>query len=308
MSTLATGKLHNKVENQKTGSDMKFASYVQQGREGTAAEIDGRWHGFNVGTANFCGTLQSLIEAGGDALSKAAKTLAAAPAIDLASVTLLPPLSHPEKIVCIGLNYVDHSAESGFKQPDFPTVFNRFNSSLIGHGSAIIKPPQSEQLDYEGELVAVIGKSARHVSEENALDHVIGYSVFNDASIRDYQFKAPQWTPGKNFDNTGAFGPYFVTADALPKGCAGLKLETRLNGQAVQSASISDMVFSVARLVSILSSFMTLKPGDVIVTGTPSGVGLARKPPLWMKPGDVVEVEIENIGLLRNPVVAELTH
>jgi acylpyruvate hydrolase len=284
---------------------MKFASYEEQGIAGTAVEIDGRWRGLSDGAANYCGTLQSLIETGGDALLKAYQSLESATAIDLASVTLLPPISHPEKIVCIGLNYVDHSAESGFKQPDFPTVFGRFNSSLIGHGAAILKPPQSEQLDYEGELVAIIGKTARHVSEADALDYVIGYSVFNDASIRDYQFKAPQWTPGKNFDSTGAFGPYFVTSDALPKGCAGLKLETRLNGQVVQSASISDMVFSVARLVSILSSFMTLKPGDVIVTGTPSGVGLARKPPLWMKPGDVVEVEIEKIGLLRNPIVAE---
>jgi acylpyruvate hydrolase len=284
---------------------MKFASYEQDGRAGTAVEISGRWHGLSADAANYCGTLQSLIEAGGDALSKAYATLSTAPDIDLASVTLLPPISHPEKIVCIGLNYRDHSAESGFKQPDFPTVFGRFNSSLIGHDDAIIKPPQSEQLDYEGELVAIIGKAVRHVSEAKALDHVIGYSVFNDASIRDYQFKAPQWTPGKNFDNTGAFGPCFVTADALPQGCAGLKLETRLNGQVVQSASISDMVFSVAKLVSILSSFMTLKPGDVIVTGTPSGVGLARKPPLWMKPGDVVEVEIEKIGLLRNPIIAE---
>jgi 2-keto-4-pentenoate hydratase/2-oxohepta-3-ene-1,7-dioic acid hydratase in catechol pathway len=305
MPAFATRKFHREIESQITGTNMKFTSYELQGKTGTAVEIDGLWRGLTAGAANYCGTLQSLIEAGGEALSKAAATLATAPVIDLATVSLLPPVPHPEKIVCIGLNYVDHSAESGFKQPDFPTVFNRFNSSLIGHGAAIIKPPQSEQLDYEGELAAIIGKAARHVSEADALDYVVGYSVFNDASIRDYQFKAPQWTPGKNFDNTGAFGPCFVTSDALPKGCAGLKLETRLNGQVVQSASITDMVFSVARLVSILSSFMTLKPGDVIVTGTPSGVGLARKPPLWMKPGDVVDVEIEKIGLLRNPIVAE---
>jgi acylpyruvate hydrolase len=215
---------------------------------------------------------------------------------------LLPPLANPEKIICVGLNYRDHSAESGFKQPDFPTLFGRFNSSLIGHGAPLLRPPQSEQFDYEGELVAVIGKTARDVSEENALDHVMGYSIFNDGSLRDYQFKAPQWTPGKNFDDTGAFGPWLVTADELPKGCEGLKLETRLNGQVVQSASTSDMVFPVAKLVAIISSFLTLKPGDVIVTGTPSGVGMARKPQLWMKPGDVCEIEIENIGVLSNPV------
>ena len=284
---------------------MKFVSYSENGNLGIALQVGNNWHGLTLTDANFCGTLQSLIEAGGDALSKAAAQLSTAPQIDLGRVKLLPPVSSPEKIVCIGLNYVDHSAESGFKQPDFPTVFGRLNSSLISDGAPIVKPQCSEQLDYEGELVAIIGKTARNLDEKHALDHVVGYSIFNDASIRDYQFKAPQWTPGKNFDDTGAFGPYFVTADALPAGCAGLKLETRLNGQVVQSATISDMVFSVARLVSILSSFMTLKPGDVIVTGTPSGVGLARKPPLWMKPGDVVEVEIEKIGLLRNTVVAE---
>jgi acylpyruvate hydrolase len=281
---------------------MKFVSFRKGAQQGLAIDVNGTWHGLTEDAPNYCGSLQSLIEEGGDALTRAASVLSKAPAIKSGDVTLLPPVSNPEKIICIGLNYVDHSAESGFKQPDFPTVFGRFNSSLIGDGAAIIKPPQSEQLDYEGELVAIIGKTARHVSEANALDHVVGYSIFNDASIRDYQFKAPQWTPGKNFDDTGAFGPCFVMADALPKGCEGLMLETRLNGQTVQKASISDMVFSVAKLVSILSSFMTLKPGDVIVTGTPSGVGLARKPPLWMKPGDVVEVEIESIGVLRNPV------
>jgi acylpyruvate hydrolase len=284
---------------------MRFMSFESDGKRGLAVHVGNAWHGALAGTSQYCGTLDSVIVAGGHALSEAAKKLSAAPQIDLAKVKILPPVSNPEKIVCIGLNYVDHSAESGFKQPDFPTVFSRFNSSLIGDGASIIKPPQSEQLDYEGELVAIIGRTARHVAEADALDYVVGYSIFNDASIRDFQFKAPQWTPGKNFDDTGAFGPCFVSADELPKGCVGLELQTRLNGVVVQKASISDMVFSVAKLVSILSSFMTLKPGDVIVTGTPSGVGLARKPPLWMKPGDVVEVEIEKIGVLRNPVEAE---
>jgi acylpyruvate hydrolase len=286
---------------------MRFMSFEYAGKIGIAVQANGNWYGASEGDAIYPASLLSLIQAGGDALQRAGDTLLKAPKIDLNSVNLLPPVSHPEKIVCIGLNYKDHSAESGFKQPDFPTVFSRFNSSLIADGAAIIKPPQSEQLDYEGELVAIIGRKARHVSEEQALDYVAGYSIFNDASIRDYQFKAPQWTPGKNFDGTGAFGPHFVSADELPPGCEGLNLQTRLNGQVVQNAAITDMVFPVAKLVSILSSFMTLVPGDVIVTGTPSGVGLARKPPLWMKPGDVVEVEIEEIGILRNPIVAEAT-
>jgi acylpyruvate hydrolase len=280
---------------------MRFMSFAVAGQTGLAVQVGTNWHGA-VGMVD---CLESLIATGGAALTEAAQKLSTAPQIDVGKVKIFPPVAAPEKIVCIGLNYVDHSAESGFKQPEFPTVFGRFNSSLIGDGAAIIKPPQSEQLDYEGELAAIIGRRARHVSEETALDYVVGYSIFNDASIRDYQFKAPQWTPGKNFDGTGSFGPYFVTADELPKGCKGLSLETRLNSVVVQKASISDMVFSVAKLVSILSSFMTLKPGDVIVTGTPSGVGLARKPPLWMKPGDLVEVEIESIGILRNPIEAE---
>ena len=187
--------------------------------------------------------------------------------------------------------------------PTYPTVFGRFSSSLIGHGAPIVRPRVSEQLDYEGEFVAVIGCGGRDISKATALDHVIAYSLFNDASIRDYQFKAPQWTVGKNFDNSGAFGPYLVTTDELPPGCAGLRLQTRLNGQVVQSASTNDLVFNVATLVSTLSEVFTLEPGDIIVTGTPSGVGLARKPPLWMKPGDVCEVEMEGLGVLSNPVV-----
>lgn len=281
---------------------MRFVSYELNGNQGLAVASGGTWRGLCANNAGFLGTLETLIMRGGDALVAAGRKLAAAPEIQLSAVKLLPPLAHPEKVICVGLNYRDHSAESGFKQPDFPTLFGRFNSSLIGHGAPILRPEQSLQLDYEGELVAVIGKTARHVSEADALGHVMGYSIFNDGSIRDYQFKAPQWTPGKNFDDTGAFGPWLVTADELPPGCEGLRLETRLNGEAVQSASTSDMVFPVAKLVAILSSFLTLKPGDVIVTGTPSGVGMARKPQLFMKHGDVCEVEIEKIGVLSNPV------
>ena len=279
---------------------MRFASYQQNGQPGLAILVGTEWHGRTAVDAAFPGTLQSLIETG--ALARGAAVLTTAPMVDLSAVSLLPPVSNPGKIVCVGLNYTDHSAESGFKQPDYPTLFGRFNSSLIAHGAPILRPAFSDQLDYEGELVAIIGTTARDVEEADALAHVCGYSIFNDASIRDYQFKAPQWTPGKNFDDTGAFGPHFVTADELPAGCEGLKLVTRLNGQVVQEASISDMVFSVAQLVAILSKFMTLLPGDVIVTGTPSGVGLARKPPLWMRDGDTVEVEIEQIGVLSNPV------
>jgi 2-keto-4-pentenoate hydratase/2-oxohepta-3-ene-1,7-dioic acid hydratase in catechol pathway len=281
---------------------MKFMSYKTQGVEGLAVETKDGFRGLTTADAGFPGDLLSLLRTGGDALSAAAAALSAGHSVDPDAVTALPPVSQPEKIVCVGLNYADHSAESGYDQPEFPALFGRFSSTLIGHGAPIIRPEQSEQLDYEGELVAIIGSEARNVSEADALDHVAGYSIFNEASVRDYQFKGPQWTAGKNFDDTGAFGPVFVTADALPKGCLGLKLKTVLNGQVVQEAMIDDMVFPVARIVALCSSFMTLKPGDVIVTGTPSGVGMARTPPLFMKDGDVCDVIIDQIGTLSNPV------
>jgi len=176
---------------------------------------------------------------------------------------------------------------------------------LIGDGAPIVRPRASIQLDFEGELVAIIGKPGRNIDGSDALDHVVGYSIFNDASVRDFQFKSPQWTVGKNFDGTGAFGPCLVTADELPPGGKGLRLQTRLNGEVVQDASTDDMVFDVATLITIISEAMTLNSGDVIVTGTPSGVGLSRKPPLFMRAGDFVEIEIEKIGVLSNPVTEE---
>lgn len=227
--------------------------------------------------------------------------------LDPEAVEYLPVIPRPGKIICVGLNYADHSAESGFQQPNYPTLFGRFTSSLIGHKAPMILPRLSEQLDYEGEIAAVIGRTGRHISKADALGFVAGYSIFNEGSIRDYQFKAPQWTVGKNFDGTGPFGPAFVTADEVPMGMKGLRIETRLNGNIVQSASTDDMVFDVASLVSIISEAITLEVGDVIVTGTPAGVGLARKPPLFMKAGDVCEVEVEGLGVLINPVAAEVS-
>jgi 2-keto-4-pentenoate hydratase/2-oxohepta-3-ene-1,7-dioic acid hydratase in catechol pathway len=247
--------------------------------------------------------------AGGEAARAAiAKALDGAPAasvLDPEAVTFLPVVPRPGKIICVGLNYADHSAESGFKQPDYPTLFGRFSTSLIGHKAPMIRPNLSDQLDYEGEIAAVIGQGGKHIAEASALDHVAGYAVFNEGSVREYQFKAPQWTVGKNFDGTGAFGPALVTADELPPGARGLRLTTRLNGEIVQSASTDYMVFDVATLISIISEAITLEPGDVIVTGTPAGVGVARKPQLFMKPGDLCEVAVEGIGVLVNPIAQE---
>jgi 2-keto-4-pentenoate hydratase/2-oxohepta-3-ene-1,7-dioic acid hydratase in catechol pathway len=287
---------------------MRFISVQRKGIEGTgiitslnATTAKVSW----AGTPGYVGSLDALVKGGNTALQATGAKLLGDEEVSLADVELLAPLRSPGKIVCIGLNYADHSAESGFATPTYPAIFSRYASSLMGAGAPMLRPKVSEQLDYEGELAVVIGKGGRHISKESALEHVLGYSVFNDGSVRDFQFKSAQWTMGKNFDNTGAFGPALVTADELPAGAKGLKLQTRLNGQVVQNANIDDMIFDVATLISLLSVAHALEPGDVIVSGTPAGVGLARKPPLWMKPGDVCEVEIERVGLLRTPVTAE---
>ena len=284
---------------------MKFLSFKQASQQGLAVADGAGFKGLLASDAHYPGPLSELIAQGPEALKRAGQTLLKGAAIDMASVTCLPPLDNPGKIICIGLNYVDHSLESGFAVPTYPAIFSRFPSSMVGHGAPIVRPKVSTQLDYEGELVAVIGKPGRYIAKADALSHVAGYSICNDASIRDYQFKSAQWTIGKNFDNTGPFGPVFVTADELPPGAAGLQLQTRLNGVVVQSASTSSLIFDVATLVSLLSEAVCLQSGDIIVTGTPSGVGLARKPPLWMKHGDVCEVEIEGIGILTNPIEDE---
>jgi acylpyruvate hydrolase len=285
---------------------MRFAAFKTGEQTGLAvAGPNGEFHGMLNEEAGYPGSLDAVIQGGRAALDAAAAKLRKGPVIDLDQVTWLPPLSAPGKIICVGLNYVDHSIESGFTVPDYPTIFARFSSSLTASGAPIVRPLVSTQLDYEGEMVAIIGTRGRHIAEKDALNHVIGYSIFNDASIRDFQKKSPQWTVGKNFDNTGAFGPYLVTGDELPPGGKGLHIQTRLNGAVVQNASTNDMVFGISRLISILSEAITLWPGDIIVSGTPAGVGMARNPPLFMKHGDLCEVEIEGIGILSNPVEDE---
>lgn len=284
---------------------MRFITFKNNNTEGVAVLKNGEAIGLLSNEDNYPGNLTTLIKKEKGALEEAYQILLKGNHIDTNQVDLLPPITTPGKILCIGLNYVDHSAESGFQQPEFPTIFGRVNSGLLGHNAPMVKPKVSDQLDFEGELAVVIGREGKHISTADALDYVAGYSVFNDGSVRDYQIKTPQWFFGKNFDNTGAFGPEFVSADELPPGAKGLKLETRLNGEVLQSANTSDMVFGVADLIEYISKGMTLYPGDVIVAGTPSGIGFSRKPQVWMKPGDVCEVEIEHIGLLRNTIKAE---
>ncbi len=217
----------------------------------------------------------------------------------------IPLLMRSGKIICVGLNYAEHAAETHFEAPEYPTIFARFTTSLLGHQSTLQVPLESDQLDYEGELAVVIGRAGRRISRQSALSHVCGYSVFNDASVRDYQMRTPQWTLGKNFDHTGAFGPELVTIDELPQGASGLVLETTLNDKIVQKANTNQLIFDVSTLIALLSEAMTLDPGDVIVTGTPGGIGMTRTPPLWMKPGDICRVRIDGLGTLINPIGSE---
>lgn len=244
-------------------------------------------------------TLETLLAAG---VALDARPPLTGARFSLDAIRYLAPLTRPGKIVCVGLNYADHTKESDYDQPTNPTFFLRVNTSLTAHQAPIVRPLASDSLDFEGELAVIIGKRGKHIALEQALDHVAGYSIFNDGSVREFQFHTPQWTVGKNFDDTGAFGPVFVTPDELPAGAKGLLLETRLNGAIVQSATTSDMIFDVASQIAILSQSMTLEPGDVIVAGTPAGIGWARTPRLLMHDGDRVEVSIEGIGMLSNPI------
>jgi len=224
---------------------------------------------------------------------------------NLKEISFKVPIERPGKIVCMGLNYADHAKEGGNARPEYPSFFMRGPSSMTAHLSPIIRPKISDKLDYEAELAFIVGKKARHLTLENALDCVAGYSIFNDGSIRDYQRKTTQWTIGKNFDQTGAFGPWLVTPDELPLGCDGLNIQSRLNGQVMQNANTKDFLWGVAETIVLISECMTLEPGDVVITGTPAGVGYARTPPVFMKPGDICEIEIESIGVLCNTIADE---
>ena len=226
--------------------------------------------------------------------------------VPLSQVRLLAPVPRPAKTICIGLNYRAHAKEGGNAIPDYPAVFLRGATSLIGSDATMIYPDCSDKLDYEAELAVVIGRTAANVGERG-LEYIAGYSCFNDGTVRDYQRKSSQWTIGKNFDGTGAFGPELVTPDELPAAASGLRIIARLNGETVQDSNTSDMIFGVATLVALLSEAMTLEPGDVIATGTPSGVGYARTPPRFMRPDDRIEVEIESIGTLINTVARRAT-
>lgn len=259
----------------------------------------------SAAAANFGGDMIGVIE-GGDAAKAALAAAAKSGARQAMSATkLMPPIPRPGKILCIGRNYAAHAAEGGAAPPTYPEVFVRFPESLVAHGEPMIVPKASEKFDFEGELVMVIGKTGRHVSEDDALSMIYGWSLFNDGSVRDYQRKASQWTMGKNFDGTGGFGPDIVTADEVTPGAVGLQLKTIVSGETMQNANTRDLIFPIAKLIFHLTEVMTLQPGDVVVTGTPEGVGYARKPPRWLVKGDSVDIEVEEVGVLTNPIITE---
>ncbi|MEO1191178.1 MAG: fumarylacetoacetate hydrolase family protein [Pseudomonadota bacterium] len=281
---------------------MKLISYYQAGRPGFGA-TDGNqvWH-----ISGLDGMPDDLAAALAmpDFKQHAQAVLDGPAGPDLSSVTQRPVIPNPGKIFCVGLNYEAHRVETGRPETKYPTLFTRFANTLVAEGAPLVCPRLSEKFDYEGELAVIVGKTGRHIAKEDALSHVAGYSCFNDGSVRDFQRHSSQFTPGKNFDRTGAFGPWLVTADEIPDPSA-LTLETRLNGELLQESGLDDLIFDVPTLIAYISGFATLEAGDVIATGTPGGVGFVRKPPLYMKDGDSVAVTISQIGTLTNPVVAE---
>jgi len=284
------------------GRGMKFASFKVNGRE-TWGVIEGP-SAVDIGSvlAPRFPDLKSLIAKNGYSEAQAVRT--SAPHYEISRISYLPVVPNPSKIFCVGLNYEMHRKETGRSEVAHPTIFTRFSNTQTGHLTDMLRPRVSTDFDFEGELALIIGKSGRYVAPERAFDYVAGYACYNDGSVRDWQHHTHQFTPGKNFPKTGSFGPWMVTPDELPD-LGARTIITRLNGQIMQQATIGQMIFDIPTLIEYCSSFNPLECGDVIVTGTPGGVGVKRNPPVWMKPGDIVEVEIDGIGVLRNRIADE---
>ncbi|MFF5867220.1 fumarylacetoacetate hydrolase family protein [Pseudomonas sp. NPDC012596] len=281
---------------------MKIASFIHDGRSSYGVVNDDTVSDAGAVLGHRYADLRSLLNSG-EGLAELA-SLRDAPVLNVQQVQWLPVIPNPDKVLCVGLNYLKHIVETGREVPKYPTLFTRFASAQVGHDQPLILPKASTAFDFEGELAIVIGKAGRHISKANALEHIAGYSLFNDGSIRDWQKHTLQFTAGKNFVGSGSFGPWLVTTDEITD-INSLALETRLNGEVVQREGLDDLLFKIPDLIEYISTFTELLPGDVIATGTPGGVGAFRTPPLWMKPGDVVEVEVEGIGTLKNTVNAE---
>lgn len=278
---------------------MRFVSYLDNGTAQWGKVVDGQVFPAN---GSFPSLKLALTALGPDRLGEAFGNDGAG--LPLGSVSLLPPIPDADKVLCIGLNYADHIAEMGRERSANPVVFTRFNNSLVGHEASLIAPVNSVQFDFEGELAVIIGTGGRHISRDTALNHVFGYSIFNDGSVRDFQRHTHQFTPGKNFPNSGSFGPEVVSKEELGE-LGELGISTLLNGETVQRSTLGQLAFSIADIIVYVSEWTRLEPGDVIATGTPGGVGDGREPKLWMRPGDVCEVRIEGIGALKNPIEAD---
>lgn len=281
---------------------MKVISFEHQGRASYGVVGDGGVIDAGAALKERYATLRALLE--GDALGELAAAAEGASALAaLDEVSFLPVIPDPGKIILVGLNYESHRLETGRPESPYPSLFSRTAETLVGHGQPMVKPRVSDQLDFEGEFAIIIGRGGRDISEADALERIAGYSCLNDGSVRDWQRHTSQWLPGKNFVGTGGFGPWMVTSDELtdPAACT---LITRLNGEEVQRGATDDFIYTIPFLMNYISTFTTLQPGDVISTGTPGGVGNAREPKLFMKAGDVIEVEISGIGTLTNPIVA----
>ena len=287
---------------------MKLISYQHNGTDSYGALLGDRIVDLRAVFGARAVDLKALIAAGllGEAAAAVQKADATAKASTLAlgDVQLLPVIPNPGKIVCVGLNYGEHVRETGREITEQPTLFLRVAESQVAHGEPIVLPPESSKLDYEGEIAIVIGQGGRRISEADAWQHIAGYACYNDATLRDWQSATPQWTAGKNFWRTGGFGPWMVTRDDIADGQV-MTLVTRLNGQEMQRTTTDKLIHSMPRQIAHISAFMPLAAGDVIVTGTPGGVGAKRTPPVWMKAGDVVEIEVDAIGILRNTIRAE---
>ena len=291
---------------------MHLVSFVHDdaARIGALRERDGRQTVVDLNRAEprLPSDMLDFLATGAEALALAERALSVASpelAFDRSAVTLKAPIPRPGKIICIGLNYRDHAEESNAAVPEYPTVFAKYASCVIGPGESIVIPRVTSQVDYEGELAVVIGRRARDVSEETALSYVAGYAPFNDVSARDYQMRTSRWTIGKTFDTFGPIGPALVTADEIADP-HNLDIRVTIGGETLQSSNTRHLIFTIPQLIAYLSAVMTLEPGDVIATGTPAGVGAARKPQRWLQPGEVVRVEIKGLGALENPVVSSV--
>jgi 2-keto-4-pentenoate hydratase/2-oxohepta-3-ene-1,7-dioic acid hydratase in catechol pathway len=284
---------------------MRLLSYHSPDGPRAAGLRDGGCVDLNHSDPGIPACMKALLAEGPEGLARAAEATSRGELLPLEGLELLPPVPNPEKIICAGMNYADHARESGSQPPPEPVLFNKFPSAITAHRRPIVLPPASGEIDYEAELVVVVGTGGRNIPRDQARQHIAGYCCGNDVSARDWQLRKPggQWLLGKSFDSFAPLGPHMVTADEIPEP-GNLRIRLRLNGQVMQDSSTAEFIFSIEELIAYVSAVCRLSPGDLIFTGTPPGVGFARKPPVFLKPGDTAEVEIEKIGVLRNPVVA----